>query len=170
MRELKKPVINNMYFVYTLCHSGVIFYVGKSKDVHSRYRQHLNANNKQPLSKIIKAMLLAGNIPEMNIITYTTAIHAANIEETLIKCLSQGGQKLGNIFGTTLITEGRRHTGFNTTKEALNTIIKRQNEYVKCCDFNASYYIVPTVGETRFYPVKYRSSQNITVHHNVLVK
>lgn len=88
--------MKELYFVYTLSHKGSIFYVGSTKDVVKRYAMHLNRKGDFPIVEFIKTILDVGDFPTLSIITYQERSYAYNIEETLIKCMSIGGQKLFN--------------------------------------------------------------------------
>lgn len=147
-----------MYFVYTLCYKGVIFYVGCAKDVHKRYQQHISIRNIQKTAVFIRDIFNDGGMPELNIITYTNYTHAINIEDTLIKCITKGGQILANVQKTSIIVKERKQGGFSSRLEAFNTILTKQNDYITKCNGYGGYYIVGTVGEKHHYPVKYRSS------------
>lgn len=161
--EIKQP-IDKMYFVYTLSHNGVIFYVGCTKNVRKRYMQHISKGNKQETGNKIRSIIDAGEMPELNIITYTLFVHARNIEETLIKCITAGGQHLYNTqcAGSCIINQ---NMPLNSRKQAIDCITIKQNKYIKKYNNHEGFYIVPTVGEKHYHADIYHLSQYNTVHH-----
>ena len=88
--------MKELYFVYTLSYEGNIFYVGCTKDVVTRYKMHVNRKGDFQIVEYIKTILDKGHFPTLSIITYQEKQYANSVEETLIKCMSIGGQRLFN--------------------------------------------------------------------------
>ena len=88
-------------FVYSLSHNGQVFYIGCTKDIHKRYKQHIK-HTWQPTAnaKYIADLLQQGIFPEINIIDYLPECEAMVKEIVLIKMFNKAGQKLTNYQNT----------------------------------------------------------------------
>ena len=83
-------------YVYALLNNGVVFYVGKTNDIHKRYLAHFSDIQ---CRNYIQHMRLRNDIPELKILhrsynRYNT--HDAEIEKTFIIYFSSMGNKLCN--------------------------------------------------------------------------
>ena len=134
---------DDLYFVYCLSHNGNIFYIGRTKNVLSRYKSHLNNKRPSHLRDYIKSILEAGELPTLTVITYQRYIEAESVEETLIKCMSIGGQRLFNCQHF----RGEKINSYNKRKEKYKAIEAIQNEYKLKVENYEAYYC-PSIKQT----------------------
>lgn len=83
-------------FVYSLVDNGQVFYIGCTKDIHKRYRQHIMKSNKTLSGVYISAMIERGVFPEINILSYLPECEAHFEEAKIINTFSHAGQPLIN--------------------------------------------------------------------------
>jgi predicted GIY-YIG superfamily endonuclease len=88
------------YFVYSLSCNECVFYIGKTKNLLSRYNAHLNSYKKSgcltPVATHIKYLLENSNTIEIRVIACLPKDQAAKKEKEIIAVLSRGGHKLFN--------------------------------------------------------------------------
>jgi predicted GIY-YIG superfamily endonuclease len=125
------------FFVYTLSYDNVIFYIGCSKDVVKRYKVHLACKKYCSLYNFINKIKSTGNVPVLNIITFSPRQEALSIERTLIKCIDIGGQKLLN---TQNVPSGIKNIFYGDKKTAIEAVKERQAFYIKTLTTYQAYY------------------------------
>lgn len=88
------------YYIYSLLCDECVFYIGKTKDLLTRYNAHLNSFKKSgkltPVSSHIKLLIDAGKLIEIKIIACLPKEKAEQKEKEIITVLSRGGHKLFN--------------------------------------------------------------------------
>lgn len=89
-------MIPEMYFIYSLSCEGQIYYIGKTKDLATRYSSHLSTNEALNVSKYTAQLKSEGKQIMMNYIAYLPAKEAGEKEMKLILDLTKAGQKLQN--------------------------------------------------------------------------
>lgn len=93
-------MISKMHFVYSLVCDGQVFYIGCTKNVASRYKQHLNSPNLlyalTPAARHIGELLRANKSIELIIIDYLPFDLARQKEKDITYLLSLSGQNIFN--------------------------------------------------------------------------
>src|ERR1700761_8010891 len=91
-------MIEGYEFVYALSSNGQVFYIGRTKDVCTRYDQHLSSGKhpKTRVARYISILMAFGHIPIIRIIDYLPADEAQKSEDNLICSLKRSGQDLLN--------------------------------------------------------------------------
>lgn len=143
-KRKKLPLLDSMYFVYTLSHNGQLFYIGCTKDILLRYQQHLNKSTNKLIRAKIAEILAAGQMPVLNVLTYTNKNHAFNIEEVLLKCLTIGGHKVLN---SNFVRESNEETpcDFSNHAAAIKSVLNARNYYVEGAKRGGWYYKIPLI-------------------------
>ena len=90
----------NMYFVYSLLIDGRVFYIGKCKNLASRYSAHLRRAQRgyadHLLSEYIRELLALGKCPLIKAIDYLPLKYALLKEKELIQSFTLAGHVLAN--------------------------------------------------------------------------
>jgi len=88
------------YFIYSLSCNECVFYIGKTKNLLTRYNAHLNSYKRPgrltPIATHIKYLVEKAFIIEIRVIACLPKEQAAKKEKEIIAVLSRGGHKIFN--------------------------------------------------------------------------
>lgn len=85
-----------MKIVYSLIDQGKVFYIGCTKDVYNRYKQHCIGDNYLPVYYYVQNMIIDGRLPKIKVIAVLEEKEALLKEKKLIEAFTAAGHTLLN--------------------------------------------------------------------------
>lgn len=127
-------MIKGYKFVYSLVDQGVVLYVGCTGNIVSRYKQHINASDRNMTVTKLRAYLdklIDGcNYPDMNIIAYLPKTDAEILERTLTNQFSLAGQALLNSRNICVNSTSKELLDNVSYKQRLLSIKHKRNNFI----------------------------------------